>query len=124
MLQSLRRDLDNQSSLPLTCLEPVGFSISQGCNIPSKSYWKQPSALSLPARRAEEKARVVGMSAFLADYLHPRLGGNGPQVGRWRRCRGRIWDEDTDYRGDDSSDEYYSTEDEVDYVGYAGKNVA
>ena len=124
MLQSLRRDLDNQSSLPLTCLEPVGFSISQGCNIPSKSYWKQPSALSLPARGAEEKAGFVSMPAFLADYLHPRLGGNGPHVRRWRRCWGRIWDEDTDYRGDDSSDEYYSTEDEVDYVGHAGKNVA
>jgi len=64
------------------------------------------------------------MSAFLADYLHPRLGGNGPHLGRWRRCWGRIWDEDTDYRGDDSSDEYYSTEDEVDYVGHAGKNIA
>src|SRR5205807_10040632 len=105
MLQSLRRDLDSQSSLP-PCLEPVGFSIGQGCNIPSKSYWKQPSALPLPARRAEEKARVVRMPAFLADYLHPKLGGNGPHVGRWRKSGGWIWDEDADHRGDDSSDEY------------------
>jgi hypothetical protein len=63
------------------------------------------------------------MPAFLADYLNPRLAGHGTFAGKRRWSRGWVWDEDSDYRGDDSSDEYYSTENQVHNIGYTGKNV-
>jgi hypothetical protein len=63
------------------------------------------------------------MPTFLANQLHPRLRGYRSNEGRGRSGRSWIWDEDSDYRGYYSGDEYYSTENEVDKVAYAGKNV-
>jgi hypothetical protein len=62
------------------------------------------------------------MPAFLADYLHPGLGGDGLHAGGLRKSRRWVRDEDSDYSGYDSSNEYYSAQNEIHDVGYTGKD--
>ena len=81
-------------------------------------------ALSLPTGRAEEKDRIIGTTAFLAYHLHLRLCGYGSNWGKRRSDRWWIRDKHPDYRGYYSSDEYYSTENEIDKVIHASKNVS
>jgi hypothetical protein len=64
------------------------------------------------------------MPTFLANYLHSRLRRYGHNSRRRWSGRSLIWDEDSDYRGYDSGDEYYSTENEIDKVVHATKNVS